>query len=90
MNFLKKIAAAVLLLSFIVFVAFFGRLPALRYVLNFNVLGTFLSSFQKDSNWFTQPPHMQYTAFGSLEARCCSHKWEIGSCYSPARELSDG
>lgn len=30
MNLLKKIAVAVLLLSFIVFVAFFGRLPAFR------------------------------------------------------------
>lgn len=29
---IKKIAAAVLLLSFIVFVALFGRLPTLRYV----------------------------------------------------------
>ena len=32
MNAFKKIAAAVLLLSFIVFVALFGRVPALRYV----------------------------------------------------------
>lgn len=37
MNLLKKIAVAVLLLSFIVFVAFFGRLPAFRYVLNISV-----------------------------------------------------
>lgn len=32
MNALKTVVVAVLLLSFIVFVAFFGRLPALRYV----------------------------------------------------------
>lgn len=32
MSVLKKVAAAVLLLSFIVFVALFGRLPALRYI----------------------------------------------------------
>ena len=30
MNTLKKIAAAVLLLSFVVFLALFGRLPVLR------------------------------------------------------------
>ena len=30
MNFLKKIVAAVLLLSFVVFLALFGRLPVLR------------------------------------------------------------
>ena len=33
MNLFKKIALAVILLSAGVFVAFFGRLPALRYVL---------------------------------------------------------
>lgn len=32
MNALKKIVIAVLLLSLVLFVAFFGRLPALRYV----------------------------------------------------------
>ena len=37
MNLLKKIIAAVLFISFVVFVAFFGRLPALRYVVNMNV-----------------------------------------------------
>lgn len=31
MSVFKKIAVAVLLLSFAVFVALFGRLPALRY-----------------------------------------------------------
>ena len=35
MDLLKKIIAAVLLLSFIVFVAFFGRLPALRYFMSY-------------------------------------------------------
>ena len=38
MNLLKEIIAAVLFLSFVVFVAFFGRLPALRYVVNIIVL----------------------------------------------------
>ena len=37
MNLLKKIIAAVFLISFVVFVAFFGRLPALRYVVNISV-----------------------------------------------------
>ena len=37
MNLLKKIIAAVLFISFVVFVAFFGRLPALRYVVNISV-----------------------------------------------------
>ena len=34
MNLLKKIIAAVLFISLVVFVAFFGRLPALRYVVD--------------------------------------------------------
>lgn len=87
MNLLKKIAAAVLLLSFVVFVAFFGRLPTLRYVLNINVSEASLSSFQKDTNWFTQPPHMQYTASQPLEARCCSHRREVGSCFSSSGKV---
>ena len=87
MNLLKKIAATVLLLSLIVFVAFFGRLPALRYVLHINVSDVYLSLFQKNSNWFTQPPHMQYTARRPLEARRCSYRREIDSCFFPAGTL---
>lgn len=44
MSLLKKIATAVLLLSFVVFVAFFGRLPALRYVLHDDIPGAYLSN----------------------------------------------
>lgn len=47
MNLLKKIAAAVLLLSFVVFVAFFGRLPALRYVFRYQYIGRILSNSRK-------------------------------------------
>lgn len=43
MNLLKKVITAVLLLSFVVFVAFFGRLPALRYVLHDDKPNTYLS-----------------------------------------------
>ena len=48
MNLLKKIVTAVLLLSFVVFIAFFGRLPALRSV-SFNDLpGTdLINDFRK-------------------------------------------
>ena len=44
MNLLKRIITAVLLLSFVVFVAFFGRLPALRYVLYDEISGAYLSN----------------------------------------------
>lgn len=47
MNLLRKITVAVLLLSFIVFVAFFGRLPALRYVINISVSNTALKVSRK-------------------------------------------
>lgn len=60
MNLLKKIAAAVLLLSFVVFVAFFGRLPALRYVLNNDTTGTYLSN------------NLRRTPIGFLNRLICS------------------
>ena len=44
MNLLKKAITAVLLLSFVVFVAFFGRLPVLRYVLYDDIPGAYLSN----------------------------------------------
>lgn len=47
MNILKKIVVAVLLLTFAVFVAFFGRLPALRYVSPIFVQMIYLTSLRK-------------------------------------------
>ena len=85
MSLFKKIVAAVLLLSFTVFVAFFGRLPALRYILNINLPDPRLSNFQEDSDWFTKPPRMQYTASRPWEARCYPYRREISSCISPVR-----
>lgn len=60
MSLLKKISAAVLLLSFIVFVAFFGRLPALRYVSNNDIPGSYLRN------------HFRKTPIGLLNRLICN------------------
>lgn len=58
MNLLKKIAFAVLLLSFTVFVALFGRLPALRFVSLQIVMIVPLTSCQKDTNRLALSRHL--------------------------------
>lgn len=92
MNALKKIAVAVLLLSFTVFVALFGRLPALRYVSCLVETPYFieLKTTQENSNRSAPSPVVCCSAWPSARSRCTSYGWTTDSRFLAIGSLSNG
>jgi len=73
MNALKKVVLAILILSLIVFVALFGRLPALRYVF------LLFKSLQITQINPGKPLLASYTDFYGIRYQRCSKKPIHGS-----------
>ena len=69
MGTFKNIAVGVLLISIVTFIALFGRLPILRYVINADIVPMELMRAKKGTNWLSLPLDLEYSSCISIQGR---------------------